>query len=98
VCGTTTFYYQKNTPSKACKESGYDVQILREQYFTSTIILDTLSRVTTFYSLEWMYASGRYDCPIMHNFNDGKGEVINLGYYRTYKSSHEKFDPFTLLH
>ena len=90
--GTTIFYYQKDTPSKACQERGYEAQILQEKYFTSDGFFDhdtNTPLAKTFYSLEWMNASGGLDCPIVHDFKDGLGEAINIGYKAVYKSDHK---------
>tara|TARA_R100001594_G_scaffold16039_2_gene33274 strand:+ start:3327 stop:3848 length:522 start_codon:yes stop_codon:yes gene_type:complete len=90
--GTTTFYYQKNTPSKACQDSGYEAQILQEQYFTTDGYFDHDTNTPiakTFYSLEWMNANGGLDCPLIHDFKDGRGEIINIGYSHVYKSDHK---------
>lgn len=99
LCGTTTFYYQKNTPSKACQDSGHEAQILQEQYFTTDGYFDHDTNTPiakTFYSLKWMNASGGYDCPIIHDFKDGRGEIINIGYSHVYKSDHKLLDSFTI--
>lgn len=92
LCGTTTFYYQKDTPSEACQRSGWDAQILVEQYFTADGYFDYDTNtpiVKTFHSLKWMNANGGLDCPIIHDFKDGRGEIINIGYSHVYKSDHK---------
>ena len=93
--GTKTFYYQKDTPSKACALLGWDAQIRIERYYTDSHwnsdggtrdeTYDDYTETTSL-TTRYIYANRGNGKPFVHDFNDGRGMVINIGAKHVYSS------------